>query len=133
MKINQIELPSNRKFGFSFSLIFLFISVISFLFDNLILSIALFILSVIFVVISVFFSKILQPINYLWMLFGVSIGKVVSPVILGLIYFLIFTPISIITRIFGRDELSLRTKNTESLWKNREDREISPESFKNQF
>ena len=133
MKINQIELPSNRKFGFSFSLIFLFISVISFLFDNLILSIALFILSVIFVVISVFFPKILQPINYLWMLFGVSIGKVVSPVILGLIYFLIFTPISIITRIFGRDELSLRTKNTESLWKNREDREISPESFKNQF
>ena len=133
MKINQIELPSNRKFGFSFSLIFLFISVISFLFDNLILSKALFILSVIFVVISVFFSKILQPINYLWMLFGVSIGKVVSPVILGLIYFLIFTPISIITRIFGRDELSLRTKNTESLWKNREDREISPESFKNQF
>ena len=133
MKINQIELPSNRKFGFSFSLIFLFISVISFLFDNLILSIALFILSVIFVVISVFFSKILQPINYLWMLFGVSIGKVVSPVILGLIYFLIFTPISIITRLFGRDELNLKTKNTESLWKNREDREISPESFKNQF
>lgn len=133
MKINQIELPSNRKFGFSFSLIFLFISVISFLFDNLILSIALFILSVIFVVISVFFPKILQPINYLWMLFGVSIGKVVSPVILGLIYFLIFTPISIITRLFGRDELNLKTKNTESLWKNREDREISPESFKNQF
>ena len=67
------------------------------------------------------------------MLFGVLIGKIVSPIILGLIYFIMFTPISIITRLFGRDELNLRSKNSESSWKNREETIIEPESFKNQF
>ncbi len=133
MQKNQIKLPSNRKFGFLFSIIFLIISLILFFFNSLISSKTFLILGIIFAVISLIFPRALQPINYLWMLFGVLIGKIVSPIILGLIYFIMFTPISIITRLFGRDELNLRSKNSESSWKNREETIIEPESFKNQF
>ena len=133
MKKNQIKLPSNREFGFLFSIIFLIISVTLFFFNSLIPSKTFLILGLIFAAISLIFPRALQPINYLWMLFGALIGKIVSPIILGFIYFLMFTPISIITRLFGRDELSLRSKNSESSWKNREDTIIEPESFKNQF
>jgi len=133
MKKNQLKLPSNREFGFLFSIIFLIISVTLFFFNSLIPSKTFLILGLIFAAISLIFPRALQPINYLWMLFGALIGKIVSPIILGFIYFLMFTPISIITRLFGRDELSLRSKNSESSWKNREDTIIEPESFKNQF
>ena len=66
------------------------------------------------------------------MLIGFIIGRVVSPIVLGIIFFLVFSPIAIIMRLFGRDELNLKSKNADTFWKNRSDK-IKPESFKNQF
>ena len=133
MKINQVKLPPNREFGFLFSIIFFIISVILFFFDSTVLSKTFLFLGIIFAVISLTFPKVLEPINRLWILFGILIGKIMSPIILGLIYFLIFTPISIISKFFGRDELRLRFKSNQSSWINRGESTIEPESFKNQF
>tara|TARA_B100001029_G_scaffold76745_2_gene62728 strand:+ start:569 stop:970 length:402 start_codon:yes stop_codon:yes gene_type:complete len=133
MKKIKIELPSNRKFGFLFSIVFALISLTLFSFNSLFLYKLFLILSLLMLLISLTYPNLLKPFNYLWMLFGALLGKIVSPIILGLIFFLMFSPISIISKLFGRDELNLRSKNEESLWKNREDSKIEPQSFNNQF
>ena len=133
MKKIKIELPSNRKFGFLFSIVFALISLTLLSFNSLFLYKLFLILSLLMLLISLTYPNLLKPFNYLWMLFGTLLGKIVSPIILGLIFFLMFSPISIISKLFGRDELNLRSKKEESLWKNREDSKIEPKSFNNQF
>ena len=66
------------------------------------------------------------------MRFGLLIGMIVSPIVLGIIFFFIFTPIALVTRVFGRDELRLRMTNEGSYWIKRTVTTRS-ESFKNQF
>ena len=66
------------------------------------------------------------------MLFGLYLGIIISPVILGLIYFILITPIAIATRLFGRDELNLKKKKKESYWTDTENK-LHPKTFKNQF
>ena len=60
--------------------------------------------------------KILLPLNKLWMKIGILLGMIVSPIIMGLIFFGIFTPIAFFMRLFGRDELRLRFKKKETHW-----------------
>ena len=67
------------------------------------------------------------------MRFGVLIGIVVSPIVLGMIFFGLFTPISIIMKLIGRDELSLKIFNRDSFWKERNDIQNDSETFFNQF
>ncbi|MDB2564391.1 SxtJ family membrane protein, partial [Amylibacter sp.] len=71
-------------------------------------------------------------LNKLWMSFGFLLGKIVSPLIIGIIFFALFTPIAVVMRLFGRDELRLRFKSKESHWINREI-SMQPNSFRNQF
>ena len=74
---------------------------------------------------------LLFPLNKPWMRFDL-LGMVVNPIVLGILFFVLFTPISIIMKIFGRDELQLRTKN-KSYWKRINKKSLSIESFKNQY
>ena len=67
------------------------------------------------------------------MRFGVLIGMIVSPIVLGAIFFGLFTPISIIMKLIGRDELSLKIFNRDSFWKERNDIENDSGTFFNQF
>jgi len=76
---------------------------------------------------------LLLPLNKLWMRFGLLIGRIVSPIVLGVIYFGLFMPISFIMRLIGRDELRLRVNNDGTNWISRENSSIKSTAFKNQF
>ena len=80
-----------------------------------------------------YYPNFLSPFNRLWFLIGMFLGRVISPVILGIIFFLLITPMSLILKIVGRDELNLKRERKETFWVLRESEEIDPQSFKKQF
>ena len=76
--------------------------------------------------------KLLRPLNIVWFKFGLLLHKVMSPVVLGILFFLTVTPVAWMMRLFGKDPLRLARKGKgESYWVSRED--DAPGSFKNQF
>ena len=111
-----MKLPSNRKFGYFFSTFFLCAGFYSFYSVNTILGNILFIIAVLFIFTTYFKSELLLPLNKLWMGFGLLLGRIISPIILGIIFFGLFTPYGIIMKIFGRDELRLKIKKEKSYW-----------------
>lgn len=130
---NQIVLPSNRKFGFFFTLVFMLIFIYMYYIENINLSIFFALLSSIFFLFSLFNPNKLRHLNLLWMKLGLFLGKVISPIVLGVIFFGIFTPVGILMRLLGRDELILKFRNKDSYWKKYSlTRKIS-DSFNNQF
>ena len=87
-----------------------------------------------FVLVGFVAPKILRPLNWLWFQLGQLLGKIVSPIVLGAIFFLLLTPVSLVTRLFGRDELRIKRKASQtSYWLDRAPPGPAPESFKNQF
>ena len=132
MKLSDIKLPSNRKFGFFFTTIFLLASLYSYYIDSEIMVYVLSVLCVTFLVITIINPKILLPLNKLWMKFGVLLGMIISPIIMGIIFFGIFTPIAIIMRLAGRDELRLRFHKQKTHWINRKTLN-KVDSFKKQY
>ena len=132
MNFSDINLPSNRKFGFFFSFVFLLFFVYFFLKESIFIMYLFGSLSLLFFILSIVKANILLPINKLWMRFGILLGMIVSPIILGLIFFLIFTPLAISMRLFGRDELSLNIKEKKTHWK-KYNETINNETFKFQF
>ena len=104
MNFKDIKLPSNKKFGLLFTFVFTCISIFFYL-NNLIFSFYIFVaLSVIFLMISIFKNNLLYPLNLSWMYLGFIIGLIVNPIVLGAIFFILITPIGIISKLFGRDE-----------------------------
>ena len=88
--------------------------------------------SLIFLFLTIVKDDILLPLNKLWMRFGFLIGMIVSPIILGIIFFGLFTPIALIMKLSGRDELKLKLKKKPNHWISRSEL-IKSESFKQQF
>ena len=116
MELSNVELPSEKKFGLFFTLIFLVISSYFYV-TGYHLGFRVFVIaSVVFFVISVLRPDILSPLNKLWMRLGLLLGLIVSPIIMGLIFFVIFAPIGILMRIMGRDELRLCLEDKQSHW-----------------
>ena len=70
----------------------------------------------IFLALGLINSKILNPLNNMWFKFGILLGKIISPLVMGVIFFFIVTPISIIMKILGKDILSLKKNNKRSYW-----------------
>ena len=133
MDINKIVLPSNKKFGFFFTFVFICISIFFYL-NNSIFPFYIFVtLSVIFLMISIFKDNLLYPLNLSWMYLGFIIGLVVNPIVLGAIFFILITPIGIISKLFGRDELSLKKTKLKSYWINKGQYKYDHETFKNQY
>ena len=77
-------------------------------------------------------SSLLYPLNIAWMYFGYFLGKIISPVIIGILFFVIVTPIALFMKIFGRDELMLKKNKTKTFWKNKKNN-LENTSFLNQF
>ena len=132
MKMSEIELPSNKKFGFFFTLVFIVTAGYFFFFKSIILAYVFSILAVAFFLTTLIRANSLLPLNKLWMRAGFLIGMIVSPVVLSLIFFLMFMPLALIMRISGRDELRLKFTKKKTHWIARES-QIKAESFKNQF
>ena len=121
---------SNRSFGVVFFIFFLIISLFPLLNDNDIRYWSL-ILSIIFLVLGSLNSNLLTPLNNFWFKFGILLGKVISPFIMGTIFFIIVTPIGIIMKILKKDLLNLKlNKKMTSYWIEKD----GPKSkMKNQF
>jgi len=130
MKLSEIELPSNKKFGYFFTSIFAIAS--SYFFINNILSWAILLafIGIIFFITTFVKADLLLPLNKLWMRLGLLLGKIISPLVLGIIFFGIFTPIAFLMHLSRRDELRLKLKNKTSHWISRSEQKGS---FKNQF
>ena len=132
MKFSEIELPSNRKFGFFFTFVFAVAATYFYYSTNVSWAYVFIATALIFLLITLIKSDALLPLNKLWMRFGLLLGIIVSPIILGIIFFGLFTPIAILMRLSGRDELSLKPTQKASHWIVRGD-PIKSESFKRQF
>ena len=133
MKFSEVTLPSNRKFGFFFTVIFLVIGTYIFSGTQVIISYVLFALSAIFLLVTLVNAEFLLPFNKLWMRLGLLIGLIVSPVVMGVIFFGLFTPISLLMKLFGRDELRLKVKSRQSNWKERNTDVSQSDTFKHQY
>lgn len=133
MKFSEVELPSNRKFGFFFAAVFAAICAYFYVQGGMGYVAIFSILAIGFALVSFMQADLLLPLNKLWMRFGLLLGAIVSPIVLGLMFFLLFTPIAISMRLFGRDELMIKKNKRASYWKRREPSGPSAESFKYQF
>ena len=115
MKKNNIKISSNRSFGIVFFILFFIIAIFPLLSDGNIRvwSAAL---SIIFLILGLMNSSILYPLNKIWFKFGILLGKIVSPIVLGVIFFFVVTPIGILMKILGKDLLNLKNNNEKSYW-----------------
>jgi len=133
LKLPEVQLPTNRKFGFFFAGAFTLAGGY-FLKESSIAAVCIFlVLAVTFFLVTVIKAELLLPFNKLWMCFGLLLGKIVSPIVLGVIFFGLLTPIALVMRIAGRDELRLKVKKSSSFWKTRDGNSVSSIRFKNQF
>ena len=106
----------NRSFGILFFIVFLVLSLWP-LTKNSELNIYLLSIAIIFLVLGLINSKILSPLNRTWIKFGEGLGRVIAPIVMAIVYFIILTPISLIVRIFGKDLISLKfKKDLNSYW-----------------
>ena len=113
--MDDIKISSNRSFGIVFFVVFLLIALYPLSYDGEIRLWSL-IISVIFLILGLLDSKILAPLNKIWFKFGVFLGKIVSPIIMGIIFFLVVTPIGLIMRMLKKDVLNLRYNQNQSYW-----------------
>ena len=116
MKQKEIKKSSNKSFGLVFFVIFIIIALWPLLNDGNI-RIWSIIVSIIFLILGLLNSKILTPFNKLWMRLGALLGIIVSPIVMGVVYFGIITPIGLIMKLFGKDVLNLKLdKNKKTYW-----------------
>ena len=115
MKNTEIKIGSNKSFGVVFFIVFLLIAIYP-LINNGELRIWSSIIAIIFLILGLINSKVLTPLNKLWFKFGLLLGKIVSPLIMGIIFFLVVTPTGLIMRIIGKDLLNLKFNNKKSYW-----------------
>ena len=115
MKNTEIKIGSNKSFGVVFFIVFLIIAIYP-LINSEGLRIWSFIISIIFLVLGLINSKILTPLNKLWFKFGLLLGRIISPVIMGIIFFFVVTPTALIMRIIGKDLLNLKFTKNKSYW-----------------
>lgn len=134
-KSNSFEqkLPSNKSFGILFGSIFLIIAIYFVFQKNNYFSFVSFLLSFSFFIMSIFKPILLLPLNRLWMRFGLLLSLILNPIVLGVIFFVLITPIGIISRLFGRDELRVKLKEKNSYWVVSNLNNNKETSFKQQF
>ena len=129
MKYEDIKIGSNRSFGIVFFIVFLLIGLWPILNEND-LRIWSIILSLTFLILGILNSKILTPFNKVWFRLGIFLGNFVSPIIMGIVFFLVVTPTSLIMKLLRKDLINLRKNNSDTYWVEKKD---IKSSMKNQF
>ena len=124
-----MKIGSNRNFGIVFCIVFLLIAFYQIL-KNGDIRVWSLVVAIIFIFLAIIDSKILSPLNYLWIKFGFLLGKFISPIVLAIIFFLVVTPISLLLKIFGKDVLLLKKNESKSYWIQKNDQKSR---MKNQF
>ena len=127
--MDEIKIGSNRSFGIVFFVVFLLISIYPLINVENIRYWSL-IVSLIFLILGFLNSKILTPLNKIWFKFGIFLGRIISPFIMGVIFFFVITPTGLLMKIFKKDLLKLKFNNDKSYWIKKKE----PKSkMKNQF
>jgi hypothetical protein len=127
--MKKIKLPTNRNFGTVFFLVFLIISLFPLL-KNENIRIWSIIIALVFLILGLFNSKFLTPLNKIWFRFGIILGNFVSPIVMGIVFFVIVTPTSLIMRVLGKNLLNLKKENKKTYWI---ERSKIKSKMKNQF
>ena len=120
---------SNKSFGVLFFIVFLLIALWP-LVNGDSLRVWSLLIAVIFLVLGLLNSKILNPFKRIWIKFGEILGKMIAPLVLSIVYFIVITPIGLLLRIFGKDLLGIKFLKKKSYWIKR-DKDLG--SMKNQF
>ena len=127
--MDEIKISSNRSFGIVFFIFFLIVALYP-LFNNEDLKLWSLIISLAFLILALTNSEILTPLNKIWFKIGIILGKIVSPFVMGIIFFLVVTPTGLIMKLFGKDLLNLKYNSKNSYWI----KKVGPKSkMKNQF
>ena len=127
--MDDIKISSNRNFGVVFFIVFLLVAVYPILKGNDIRIWSL-LISFVFLILGLINSKLLTPLNKLWFKFGLLLGKIVTPLIMGFIFFIVVTPIGILMRLLRKDLLNLKYDEKKTYWIEK----TGPKSkMKNQF
>ena len=115
MSKNKIKINSNRSFGLVFFVVFLIITIFPLYKSNdiIIWSIPF---SLIFLILGLTNSKLLTPLNKLWFKFGITLGSIMAPIVMGFIFFMVVTPISLLMKLFNKDVLNLKKNKHKSYW-----------------
>ena len=125
----KIKLPSNRNFGIVFSIVFLIIAIWPILNQNEI-RIWSMIISLIFLILGLINSKFLSPLNKAWFKFGLILGSVIAPIVMGIVFFFVVTPTGLIMKALGKDILALKRNKNNTYWLEKDN---SNNNLKNQF
>jgi hypothetical protein len=112
---SEVNKSSNKNFGIVFFIVFLLIAIYPLTYSGEIRLWSI-IISFIFLILALLKSKILTPLNNLWFKFGIFLGKIVSPLVMGVIFFFVVTPIGIIMKLLGKDVLNLKYNSNETYW-----------------
>ena len=126
---SKIKMGSNRSFGLVFFFIFVLIGLWP-LKNGEDLRIYFILVSVIFLILGLINSKLLKPFNFLWFKFGLLIGRIISPIIMGIIYFFVVTPIGLLMKLFQKNLLNLKKKKSNTYWIKKDNKN---NKMKNQF
>ena len=113
------KIGSNRSFGIIFSIFLLIVGLWPLMSSNSPRLWAL-IVALIFLILGLLNSKLLTPFNKLWIKFGEFLGKIISPIVMGIVYFFVVTPIGIFMRLNKKDLLKLKFSENSSYWIKRE-------------
>ncbi|MDA9090287.1 SxtJ family membrane protein [Pelagibacteraceae bacterium] len=106
---------SNKSFGILFSIVFFLISFWPLLAGENIRIWSL-VISIIFLILGLLNSKFLGPLNNSWIKIGEILGRVVAPIMMAIIYFIVLTPLSLLIKLFGKDLLQVKFSNVNSYW-----------------
>ena len=127
--MDDLKISSNRSFGIVFFIVFILIAFYP-LINQQEIRIWSVLISLLFLILGIINSKILTPLNKVWFKFGIFLGKIISPIVMGLIFFLVVTPIALLMRMLNKDLLNLKFSKNNSYWIEKTD----PKStMKNQF
>lgn len=135
VSVSQPTLPSERRFGALFIVVFFLAGLYGHFVKDWGSSVVmgLFAASAVVAILTILAPKALAPFNKAWFQLGLLMGRIVSPIVLGLIFFVLLTPVGVIGRLLGRDELRLKDKPVTSWWIDRDPPGPPGDSFKNQF
>ena len=112
----KIKMASNRNFGLVFFIVFLIVGLWPLIHENQI-RIWSIIIAIIFLILGLINSNLLKPLNIIWFKFGLLLGSIISPIIMGIIFFVVITPTGLIMKIIGKDLLNNKyDKNKKSYW-----------------
>jgi energy-coupling factor transporter transmembrane protein EcfT len=127
-ELSNIKRKENVTFGILFFIFFLIIGLYP-LKSGGVIRVWSVLLSLIFLIITIIRPNLFTFLNKLWIKFGILLGKIISPLVMGLVFFIVVTPVGMLVRILKKDTMGLK-RGSSSYWVNKEDK---VQSMKKQF